>query len=1040
MANDPKIRISADVSGVEESLKRIQSTAERVNKTLASGQVGLDFKQAQADLETLQKGAASLAQTLAQVGKGGGADVPLQKVAAALAEAEKAAVSLDKVMSAVGTPSNVSEQVKQTRALAENLERARRAQEILSKEGIKLSREQVEAARKQFDAWRKSGARGTSRIRDTSFDDWLAGGWRNYSLDESEARRHRDKVLQSVGIDTHRSGSDSFLSRAKQHLNRMPVAAGTLGGVAGSLFAGGGGGIWSTTGQMAGIGAGALAGSAFGGPIGMAAGALLSSVFSGMGGAMDRFVERAGGEAVVYSDLRRAMGSLSTDFEFLRSTVRGATTGLGLSFDEAARMATLFARTAGTASKDLSLHVRDSAGFARAYGLDPNVATQFFATMRHFQTTKDDRDQRRMALYIAEAVKEGGTSLKLDEVLSAISAYVSTTARASLTEANAGAYMSMLSTMTGLNFAGLKSDPNSAASILARADAAFRQGGGMGEASRNFMLAVMQKRFGTDFSTYDLDVLLEGGMFGTMRKQFGPDSPAYKLAERMGDKDAMRRYEHYAQAGGDTLTMAYILQAIKQGYGGSADEFRNAVKRTLNLGDAQAVALIEAFETNGGLGALYRQLQKYLPDMSKLDMRAVAQLAGLTKADRSQLEVQASRLRTLQGDQALTQQERERLDKAMHSGDVEQMRRAIIQLTASRDPAYDQGARMRNVQVEMNNALQKLATELIPATLAIKEGVVEVVRFVSKPFGGSDWVRQQDAEQHRYADTKATAQRLDRQLQELSDRIASFKPDAQAAASMTAVEKQLQERIRQAEARGDTGEAENLRAYLQQVEKQHKAMTVDGLLDLKRRFNDLVRQRNAIEAFPSRWQMVPLNTDATAPKQKPARGDSQWINGVAPAKAIRPAAQASSPEERPPATDKLPGAGSAPSAMPPVSGLGLDDLLLARTAVMKSAWDVAPQPASGAALDKALGYFDRAAPEQASQREAVVRILSAPSDSKVPGMAAGDRQRVEVDVRVTGEVVELDRSMRPTGRAAVLTVEHAKVAGAPVPAGVGHGG
>lgn len=734
----PTIKVSADAGAVLSELRKINEAAEKVNESLSAGELEIDADKAQSMLSALEESAASLTKKLEDAVEAGGdlSGLDLDRAAQELDSASKAAEGLDKKLMAAGrSGGSMAQTVRHAKDTADHVNRAAKAQAAMAKDGQKLSLAEASAAKRKFDSWRDSGARGTSSIKGKQFDEWASGGWRDFSMDEREARRHRSDVLRSVGVGPAGGGGGGASQHADEkkaeRVGRWSAAAGALGGMAGSMTSGGDGGMWGGAGSAVGSAIGGGAGMMFGGPIGAVVGALGSKLLGGIGASIDAGMERAGQESSDYTDLRQALGATETDFEDLRGSVRQATEGLGLAYNESAKMARAFGREAGKHSGDISKEVSSAAGFARGYGMAPEMANQFFAQMRHYGQTSNDRDSKRLAVQIGEAVQRGGTSTKMDEVLSSISGYVSTATKASLTDANAGAYASFMASMTGLKTPGLSGDPAAAASMMGAADSAMRQGGGFGEASKNFSLGLYQRKFGNGFNVLDMDFMNEQGAFGTASRAYGRDSEAYKFAQMRGDTAKMRQYDEYASKGGDTTVLAMQMQALEQQFGGSTDGFRKAIQSHFGVGAGQASAMFQAYKSDGGLGNLEKQLKQSGVDTGKLNTKQIMSLSELAVGDDSTLRKQADKLKGLTGSDALSKEERAKLSKAQESGDTEELRKVVLGMTALHDSTRDEGEKQRRVQADMNNAIQKLATELIPLTLRMKDGVVALVEHMA---------------------------------------------------------------------------------------------------------------------------------------------------------------------------------------------------------------------------------------------------------------------------------------------------------------------
>lgn len=847
---DPKIRVSADVSGVQKELQKVQEAALKINQTLSSGEVGIDTKEAKRDLSALEQSSRNLAKLLEQIKDSGEdlADIDFQSVADSLGDATKAAQALDAVLEAVGQSSGMSQTVRNAKQTADHIQRAARAQEVLSREGIKLSRAQADAAKRQYDTWRQSGARGTSRIRNVEFDDWLAGGWRSYSMDERDASRHRSDVLRSVGINTPGGSHPGAAGRRGLNINRLGAAAGALGGMAGSMTGGGDGGLWSgvgsTGGSLIGAGAGALIGGPVGAMLGGVVGMFASRLLGGIGGSLDSGMQRTGEEGGTLSDLRHSLGATRVDFEELRGSVRYFTEGLGLSYNESAKLARTFAHTAG-AVENLAVgkEVGSAAGFARGFGMAPEAAAQFFATMRHYGVSGGDRDNRKLALNIAEAVARGGTSPKMDEVLASIQGFVQSSSRASLTQANAEAYASFMSSLTGLSMYGMKGDPGAAASAMNAADAAMRQGGAFGEASKNFSLGLYQRML-PGFTALDQDYLNEQGAFGTIGRAFGRDSAAYRLAQSRGDQAKMDQYDQWVSQGGNRTIMSMQMEALDKQFGRNTDEFRKAIQSHFGVGAGQASALYQAYQNDASLGGLEKSLSGAGVDISKLNTKQIAAMAELANGDDSAIKRQATRLMGLKGADALNRIESEDLQKALKGDDPEKLRKLVLGLTATHDTTRDQGELMRKQQADMSNAMQKLATELIPLAMTIKDGIIELVKWAAPE---SQFVKNQEAAAAKQRADESRASTLDSGMASLKRQIDDFKVASPEEQGKNAVAlHQLKQQRDAAAARGDSKAVAAYDANIANLEKAIRAGSPDGKQDLIDRYNSMAAERNAM--------------------------------------------------------------------------------------------------------------------------------------------------------------------------------------------------
>jgi hypothetical protein len=737
----PSIRVSADVAGVEKELDKLRAKTEKIGAVLSSGEVGIDTRDAKADLEELEASAKSLIKLLDRAKESGDdlTGVDFDSVTESLGKAAKAAGALDQILDAVGQSSGMSATVRNAKLAADHIQRAARAQEILSREGIKLSRNQADSAKQQFDRWRQSGARGTTRIKNTEFDDWLSGGWRNYSMDEGEARRHRADVLRSVGVETPKNKQEKEAAREKRDRMLSTAASAAGGAIAGTMSGGG-------------LGLGSIAGGALGMIPG--AGMFLGPIAGAIGGMLDRGMERAGQEGGDLTDLRHSVGATTIDFEMLRGSVRHFNEGLGITYNEAAKLARSFAHTATNAEgMNIGREVGSAVGYGRGYGISPEASVQFFANMRQYGVTNGDRDGKRLALQIAESVQRGGTSAKMDEVLSAIQGFVQTSTRASLSHSNAESYASFMASLTGLSMPGMRGDPANAANVMNKADAAMRQGGMFGEASHNLSLGAYQNLFGNEFNAIDAKLINEQGAFNDLGKSF---DNMISMAEDRGDSAEAERYRRMKPQGKGRTALSVNMDFVERQFGHlGTTGFAEAGANHFGMGLNEFTALYKGYKSDKGLGGLESTLRASGIDINTLNPKQISSLAELSTADGTGLRNQASKLLKQSGSEALSRPEADKLRDAMSGSDPDALRRVVMEMTAKHG-SMDQGERMRQQQADMNNAMQKLATELIPLTMMIKDGILALVTQIAP---NSQFAIEQNAATSRQRKAEDDAQK-----------------------------------------------------------------------------------------------------------------------------------------------------------------------------------------------------------------------------------------------------------------------------------------
>ncbi len=517
----------------------------------------------------------------------------------------------------------------------------------------------------------------------------------------------------------------------KEWASRAAKFAGFVGG---SALGGGGG--YSTLG--AGIG------SMLPGPFGLVGGTIGGVI----GGAADRFITPGRQEAKTYSELRRELGGTVVDFERLRDSVRAVVDGMGVADSEAANLAKAFAQTAGLTgdeNDEVARSIGTSTGFAQGYGIGPEQSTAFLAQMRLMGSTNNDKDNRRLALLIAESVQKGGTSAKMEEVLASIANLTSKAALQTLTAPNPGGYASFMSTMTSSGYAGIKNNPNNTAQLMGMADAGVLSGGTMGEASQFHWLQSRMEAF-KGMSALDNSTMQNAGLLGSLSDQFKPGSAVYDRAVSTGDtktREHMDQLRENILASGKDTNLAVGMAHIKNISHGDAN-VENANFRGMYGGTPQqAAALMQAFDKDKGLGGLTDKLKTYGIDPDNNKELKVSQLASMAQLVGGGDTAMAKQYEKLLGSGKLSADELSKGDKLMQGGYTDELKKYLLELTAKYDT--DDGLESQKTQIEISNKISRTVAELIPIETDIRATLLKILDH----FDSADGIYQRMAERVR---------------------------------------------------------------------------------------------------------------------------------------------------------------------------------------------------------------------------------------------------------------------------------------------------
>ncbi|MDP1664991.1 MAG: transglycosylase SLT domain-containing protein [Methylobacter sp.] len=494
---------------------------------------------------------------------------------------------------------------------------------------------------------------------------------------------HREKEKVQRQLENERQANNA----------KWAGRAGKLAGFVGGSVTGGGG-------MYANLGS--LVGSAFG-PLGGLVGGMV-------GGTADRTIGSAREEAKTYSELRRMVGSTTVDFVNLRDSVRGVIHGLGVTDNEAANLAKQFAHISSLSSNSndtIARSVGTSAGFAQGYGMLPEQAMSFFAQMRLSGNSNNDKDNRRLALMIGESVQRGGTSVKMDEVLSVVSGFATRSSQQMMTAPNVGQYSSYLASLTGSSYAGIKGDPNNAAQLMGMMDSGVSSGGTMGEASQYHWLQARQSAF-KGMSAMDNSIMQTAGATGDLSTLFAPGSPFYDNANATA-RARMDRTRQSISGSGYRNNFEVGMAHIKSISGGDS-YLENANFRGMFGGNPQqAAALMQRMEKDPGLGGFEKQLSKYGIGLDNVN---VSQISSLSQLLGGGDKAMASQYEKLLGSGKMTSDELSSADKTMATnGYGEEFKKMLFKLTAKYD--VDDGQKSQTTQIDISRKIQESVSGLV---------------------------------------------------------------------------------------------------------------------------------------------------------------------------------------------------------------------------------------------------------------------------------------------------------------------------------------
>lgn len=626
-----------------------------------------------------------------------------------------------------------------TDAMQAELQSVRRAFNALAADAAKLGKQRIEPISKaSVEDARRMNAQFSEMLR-------LSSGLRR----NLESAGQGGKPWH--GVDWSKVFPDPGQRQAYAGTLAGRLRPGSVSGIEPRPVPGGGygGGVPPTPSERAHGVHGRAAGAGMAG-VGKIAGAGLA--LAGVGSVMamaGRAVDLAKQEATATDQLLRKSGDLSQSFDGLREKLRASGEGLGVLHVEAAQLANQYVSTANGQGGDIGGNLRTGFGLSRAYGLELSEGVGFMAQMRHQGQVKDgDKDGRKLAALIAEAIERGQSTGKAGEFLQAVSGFSSQVARLALSPANVAGFGGALASLTSSNDIGFKGDPTNSASMLMTADNAVRRGGGMGEASLNFQYGALNREM-PGLSPIAAKAVMEQGLFGS-----GVSSSIQKYA-----KDNRVQLPQFSSKSNWRLLKAELDTQYRDDPMIRLEALKNHFQLG-SLGHAAAMYNMNDDELTG--------LEKSGLDINSLKASSLQGVGRIGIANDDELKGMAGKLSERKD---LTDTERSNIKAKLDDGDMKGLREVMLKAVSIREQEKNVGTETRDAVNALHNTLTDIGGVVLPAITGIQEGVVAMARAIAPD---SDYAKNQKL-QEGVAEYKARKVDLlaghQKQLAELGTRL-----------------------------------------------------------------------------------------------------------------------------------------------------------------------------------------------------------------------------------------------------------------------------
>lgn len=455
---------------------------------------------------------------------------------------------------------------------------------------------------------------------------------------------------------------------------------------------------------------------------GMLPGGLVGGGLLGLGGfaafkaagAVNDGLDRTKTEAIELDRFKRQLGDVGISFDDLRDNLRAASEGMGQTYEQSRKLATTFAETSDTRTRNteaLGQETRTASEFGRATGIGGEAMAKFFGEMRSGRVTDTVQDSKRLALAMADAIKRSGSSVNADQMLQSIASYTAQMRDATLGKVNATGYADVLSGMIGT---GMRS--GTASGILNRFDTSFRGGGS--EAADAFTFQALD---GNRLGAGRAMALRDAGLMASEKSVFGDKN------------NPIAKFYGVDEGASPETNLSKVMKAFDKQYmsatdPGSKDAAALSLANYMKTTQAQALGFYGSYKSHGseGLNQTSGMLDRFKIDPARVNGLGIGLLSDIANA-KGLPELENAR-RSMVDRKDLTDPQRASLKAAEGETSTEKLRAALVDIAVTLDSEKTQGQALLDANTNMENNIQKLATDLIPASLLTNQllgGLVE---------------------------------------------------------------------------------------------------------------------------------------------------------------------------------------------------------------------------------------------------------------------------------------------------------------------------
>lgn len=452
---------------------------------------------------------------------------------------------------------------------------------------------------------------------------------------------------------------------------------------------------------VAGAGEAVAAGEGLGAP-GIVGGGALSAGILALGAGGMIALGRGGKNRIEgFSDLRRRQGDLNVSYSDIESGVTGTGHKFGLTDEQFTALSNAFLSASGGVGGIGGANYSQRLAFG--YGADPSQMAGAMGLMARRGGPFEGDGAKRIGVEIADALNRNGLGASIVEFSQAVGQFMQTSRNFGSGSGNPLMYANLLASVANHETGG---DIGAASSLLGGADASYRNGGGFGDASKNYIMAMNMRRLGGGASPFDALALQKMGLFANSGDI---KNTAYGRLTGFG-------------GGSSGNALDDLMSRFAPGSGKVSGAALNQMGNLFGMDQMQAAQLIEAYRKSGGAGGLSKMLEAHGLSSGNINAASLADLAKIETSSGGDLKGFAQKYLDSSG---LSEAQKSTIKAAEATGKDDDLRKALVGISNANGPLGDLGTESKAQSATLTDIKAVLEGKIYESLHVMSYGLVQ---------------------------------------------------------------------------------------------------------------------------------------------------------------------------------------------------------------------------------------------------------------------------------------------------------------------------